>query len=288
MAVDLRRYDDTAGIHFLGLVQIRQPAFLAQLFHSQQGKIHEADLLFLFPVNGLPRKQVFLISGLDGPGKTARGDGYVFNCRPESGMPAVVGPVGIDHPELSDGRLSFFRIPEIGLAVQKVFLIHGQAELCPQLLQRRTFPGVEALQHSHFRRGRHFRLQTQRFFQGRLPRINGIDHIRFDAVQIRRGDKALQHKHPGRAHGRAFPAGKRLQALGRQVRLLVKLTGQIFHGKDLRPHCSGQLLLVNQIGQRFCKKNVAGPRIFVSGKPGEIVAVNNPHRFQPCNLQIFF
>ena len=127
---------DGTGVDLLALVQLRQQAPLLQDLCPQRGNIHQGlRALFrrLRAVNLLPERQIMLVGGLHG----VIPDVHAVNMGRKGGMAAVVGPIGIHHPQLRNGGIPVFFIPEVALQQLQVLQIHGKS----QPLQQRGKPG---------------------------------------------------------------------------------------------------------------------------------------------------
>ena len=134
LAVDIRVHMDGAGVDLLALVQFRQHSPLFQDFCANGGQIHQGLGTFgrLFRAVDLHAGvQIAPVGGLNG---------LVVDLHPvkmggEGGVAAVVGPVGIHHPDLGNGGIPPLLIPEIGLQKLQIVQIHGKAQIFPQGVQ---------------------------------------------------------------------------------------------------------------------------------------------------------
>ncbi len=142
----------------------------------------------------------------------------------------MVGPVGVDHLQLRQAGVAAFLL-KIRHHHQEVVLLHGQGLAFPQILHPLLIHFAEAIQdRRQFRlKGSHF--QAVRQVKAGLAGFHGVEQVAFGFVHILRGQIPLQHKHPRGAHQGLVAQGLHLQALGRGVRPLVKLPGQIFQGE---------------------------------------------------------
>ena len=105
---------DGAGIDLLTLVQFRQQAPLFQDLCADGGNVHQG----LRPLGGLfltvdlhTGGQIPLVGGLN----SRIVDLHLVDVGGEGGVAAVVGPVGVYHPDLGDGGVPPLVIPEIAL-----------------------------------------------------------------------------------------------------------------------------------------------------------------------------
>ena len=114
MAVHERLDLDGAGVDLLGLIDILQIAALFEYLGGDGTHVHQRDRALC----GL-----LLAVDLDARGHVAV-EGvlnhlilelYVVDLGEEGGVAAVVGPVGVYHPDLGDGGVPPLVIPEIAL-----------------------------------------------------------------------------------------------------------------------------------------------------------------------------
>ena len=135
LPVDLHGHHDGAGVNLVRLLLILQLSFRFQLAHGHQGQIHQADELVLPALKNLrPIRQILLIGLLDRLPVIALRKAYVRKLRGEGRVAAVIGPVGVQHPDLRHGRIPLLLIPEIILDVQEILEGHGQVQRSVQLL----------------------------------------------------------------------------------------------------------------------------------------------------------
>ena len=158
----------------------------------------------------------------------------------KGGVAAVIGPVGVDHLDLSDGGVALLGA-EVLLAELDVPQIHGQTLFLDELGKACLIQLVEALQHCHG--SGHGVIHLQGFFglQRSLAGFHGVDDILLDLGHLLGGQSALQQVDTGRAHQRALALTDELDALGGRVGALVELAGQVLHGKRHAAVRSGQL-----------------------------------------------
>ena len=118
-----------AGIDLFTFIQILQFSVCLQLFRCNCCQIHQCHGLFT-SAQFLADFAVSVIGFLD----VICGDVHIRNLCQESGVAAVVRPIGIDHPHFCDGGIPVFCIAEIFLAELNVSQIHGKAIVCNKLL----------------------------------------------------------------------------------------------------------------------------------------------------------
>ena len=183
LSVHLRRDMDGAGVDLLALIQLRKLAPPFQGLCTDGGDVHEglgAGGAVIRTVNLLPQGKITPISG---------GDAGILNLDAvqmggKGGVAAVIGPVGVHHPQLRHCGIPVFLVPKILLQKQQVVFVHGQPHAVEQLDQG----GLIHLQKAFHRgnRGRRLRLQGQRLrlFQGGLPGLHRVDDVMLHRCQV--------------------------------------------------------------------------------------------------------
>ena len=215
-----------AGIDLFALIQLRKHAPGLQRTNGHRRQIHQAD--GRFPAEFPPNRQIILIRLFQ---QGIRKFDPV-NLRQESGMAAMIAPVCIQHPDLRDGRIPFF-IPEVLLTEGDVIRIHGQAIIRDKLFQACPIQIAEGFQVRHIRRTRIFGFQGCRLFEGGFPGFHRIDDIFPDLGDFRLRQIPVEGIELCTADQGTFSLADDLNTLGRRIGPLVKLTRQVFDGKDV-------------------------------------------------------
>ena len=173
-------------------------------------------------------------------------------------MAAMIRPIGVDHPQFCDGRVTVFLIPEIVPAEFQVGQCHGKAHAVIIFFHLVFVPGNKARYPGHV--GGHVGLHIQRFrfLQGSDPGFHRVDQIMLDPGKFLVRDGTLESHYPGGEHLGALSLGQQLYALGRRVRPLVVLAGQIFHGKHPVPFVHRQGFLKDPVHIGFRQDGVPG------------------------------
>ena len=232
-AVHHRRDVDGAGVDLLALVQFREEAPLFQGLGGDGGDVHKGLGAVLGPiaVDLAAQLQVVVIGGFD----LGVLNLSAVDVGGEGGVAAVVGPVGVHHPDLRDGRVPLFRVPEVGLEELQVVQVHGQAQTFQQGGQGRLVHGREAGDSFDMVRDRVFLHQGAGLVQGGLPALHRVDEVAADFLLIFPGEGegalpgALEPILRSGAHQGALTASHQLDALGGGVRPLVELARQGLH-----------------------------------------------------------
>ena len=114
--LDLHR----AGVDFFAFVLVGELAFRLELTCADGSQIHQGHGL-VFPAQLFAGVEVIFISLLNG----GLFDLYVVDVGREGGVAAVVGPIGVDHPDFGDGGVPLLFLGKVLLAEQNVVQIHS-------------------------------------------------------------------------------------------------------------------------------------------------------------------
>ena len=229
------RHLDGTGVDFFRFVEIRDFALLFEQTHPHGGHIHQGHVFLADPVtvNLAAGVHIGLQRILDSTGQGAPLRLYAFEAGQKGGVTAVVGPIRVDHPQFGDGGIPLFLVPEIPLTEQQILQRHGEAHALPGILHLIPGHGKEPRHPGHIGGTRRRQIQGVGFIEGGQPGFHGIDQVVLDPFHIRLGKLPFQADHPRGQHPGPLALGEKLHALGRRVRPLVILAGQIFHGKHL-------------------------------------------------------
>ena len=222
---------DGAGVNLLALVQLGQQATLFQHLGAQSGDVHEGlgpGSGLLLPIDLHTTVQIALVGGLHRLVRELHG----VNVGGEGGVAAVVGPVGVHHPHLSDGGVTLLLVPEVGLEELQVIQVHGQAQGGQQLLEPRLVQGGEASHRVHVVGDGVGTYQGVGLVHGGLPALHRVNEVVPDLAEFLPGKGALQNVYLGIGDEGAVHSGHELDALGAGVGPLVKLARQGLHRQD--------------------------------------------------------
>ena len=201
-------------------------------------------------------------------------------------MAAVVGPVGVHHAYLGDGRVTLFLIAEVSLQELEVVQVHRKAHVLQQVGERGLVHVDKAGDRCDGGRDGVLHLEGGRLVHRRLARLDRVNQVAADFVHIRIGQFAFEHIDFRRRDCRAFAAGQQLDALRARVRALVKLAGQRLdreHGVSARR--TGKVLVVAHVRHGLGKNNALGFFVGLRGESLGVVAAQVPHVGQVLNLQ---
>ena len=144
--------------------------------------------------------------------------------RAEGGVTAVIGPVGVDHLDLGDGRFAVFTV-EILLAYFRIRQIHRETALVDELLEAFVVQLVESGDDLDLRRLGDLHFECVLRFQGGFAGFDRVDHILFDLLDGLIVQVAFKRVDFGAAYNRAFALADQLDAFARRIGALIELSG---------------------------------------------------------------
>ena len=235
LAIDIHLALDGAGVDLLGLVEAGENALFLQPLRADGAHVHEADRL-LIAAELVAQLQIAVEGGLH----VGVGDFHVIEHGAEGGVAAVVRPVGVDHLDLSDGRIAAL-FSEVGAAELDVGQIHGQAALVDEAGQLVIGKGGEALDDLHVGRALEGHGQGVARLKRGFAGLHRVDDVALHGLHVIVGEIAFQVVHHRRTHSGALALADELDALARRIGALVELAGQKLHGEHGRTVGLGQL-----------------------------------------------
>ena len=285
VAVHERLDLDRAGVDLLGFVDILEVAALFEHLGARGRNVHQRDRTLC----GL-----FLSVDLDARRKVAVErilhhrvvDLHAVDLGQEGGVAAVVGPVGVHHAHLGDGRVALFLVAEVGLQELEIIQIHRKPHVLEQVGERSLIHIDKAGDRRDRGRDRVLDLERCRLVHRGFARLHRVDQVAADLVQICAGQLALEHIDLGRRDRRALAAGQQLDALRAGVRALVELAGQRLDREHGMSACrTGEILVIAHVRHRLGKDNALGLFIGLRGESLGIVAAQVPHMGQAFDLE---
>ena len=138
----------------------------------------------------------------------------------------------------------------------------------------------KAYQHRHRLRHRHLHFQGCRLVHFCQARFDGVDAVALYRPLLRLAQHTLQRIDLGSTNQGRLALGQDLYALGRAVRPLVILAGQIFHPKDKPARKRRQRFLIHRILVGLGKNGIPCLAIRLLVYALHIVAHKNAHLFQ--------
>ncbi len=237
LAVHIDRALDGAGIDLFGLIEGRKYSFVLQILGTDRAHVHEAERLLV---------AAKLVAGvkvaLEGLLHDLVVDLHIVEVRAECRVAAVVGPVGVDHLDLGDGRHAAFAC-KVALAELDVGEVHGKATIVDEGLKTLLVEVEEAFELFHHLRLRILGLERRLLLERCLAGLDRVDHIALDLGDIVVCERALEHIDLGRADKGALALRDELHALACRVCTLVELAGERLDGEDIGAFCDWRHLL---------------------------------------------
>ena len=237
LAVDIDGHAHGAGVDLLGLVEVLQLTGLLEIFGADGAHVHEADGL-LVAAELVADLHVAVESRLD----DLVVDRDVVEHGAEGGVAAVVGPVGVDHADLGDGRVAAL-VEEVLLTKRDIRLVHGKAQVGDHGGKARPVELAEAGQDRDGLRLGDVGGEGLGLVEAGDARLDRVHHVVLDGFHIRIGQVAGEDVHLRRAHDGTLTAGDELDALARGVGALVELAGQELDGEHGGAGHVGQLVV---------------------------------------------
>ena len=220
--IDLDLYG--AGIDLLRLIELLELAFLLQHLRSEGADIHEVDRL----------RAVQLLAGCDVtiPGllKLRIGEIHLIDRGQEGGMTAVIGPVGIDHTDLRDARITMLGL-EVITAELEIIEVHREALLLTEGIKLLIRCIDEAGEGLNLGRDLILHIEGCIGIEGSLSRLHRVDDILLDFCDLVRAQITVEEVHLCGTYLRALTLGEDLDALCGRVCALVELTRQELDGE---------------------------------------------------------
>ena len=229
-AVDRGCDMDRAGIDLLALVEVGKQTALLEHLGTDGGHVHQGLGTYgclLGAVDLFPGGQVTLIGLLRGLVQHL----HRIDVGGEGGVAAVIGPIGVHHPDFRDGGVPVFLVPEVGLEELQVVQVHGKPQLIQQFGKTGFIQSGKAGDGLHT--GGHIivHLKGIHGLQTGFPGLHRVDDVMLDLLHVFRRQFAGEQVYLGGAHGRTVPLGHQLDAGPGGVCPLVELAGQILHGE---------------------------------------------------------
>ncbi len=224
-AVHVDLHLDGARVDLLGLVEAGHHAIGLEPLGAERAHVHQGDRA-VGAAQFVAHRQIALERGLH----HGVVDRHRVELRAERGVAAVVGPIGVDHTDLGDGRVASLLL-EIPAAELEVGHIHRQTAVRDETLHLLGLHRAEPVDHLDLAREGHLRGERVFHLEARLARFDRIDHVMFHRVHIGCVQRAVKCVDGRGAHGRAFALADELDALARRIGALVKLAGQVLHGE---------------------------------------------------------
>ena len=260
-----------AGVDLLGFVEVGQDALGFQVLRADGAHVHQADRLLV--ASQLVAHLEVLRERLLDHGVI---EGDLVEHGAERGMAAMVGPVGVDHLDLGDRGIAALLVAEILLEEHDVGQIHRQPALGDERRQALFVELAEALEHLHRIGLCDLKGQRVALGHGRLARLDGVDHVVLDGVDVLLGQISLQVVHLRGAHLGALALADQLNALAGAVGALVELAGKILHREHRGALRVGQLAQ-DVVGLRLAEHRRHALLEQLGGDALHVIAVQKAH-----------
>ena len=211
-------------------------------------------------------------------------DRHVVQDGAESGVAAVVGPIGVDYADLGDGGVAVL-IAEVLLAEGDVRLVHGKTALGDKSRKAGLIELAETVEHlDGLGLGG---LHVQRL--GQVERgdasLDGVHHVVLDGIDGGLVQSARDHIDLGGAHGGALTLADELHALAGGVGALVKLARQELDGKDGAIACGEFVVGHIDLGLAKDGRHAGAEKLLVDAL--DVVAVDDPQGLDALDAENF-
>ena len=203
-------------------------------------------------------------------------------------MAAVIRPIRIQHTDLRHGRIPLLLPGKILLDMQEILERHGKSQGIIQLFQILFGKTGKAFKNPDIRRLLKLRHQRFRFHIPGFPGVHRVDAVCLDPFKLFLCHISRNQVGHRSTDDRRFVRFQELYALHCGVRPLVKLPGQIFHGKHASVFRDVQRLPVKNIHGGFGKYRAACLLEHLVAQIFHIIADEYPHIFNPAKIQVVF
>ena len=152
-------------------------------------------------------------------------------------MTAVIRPVSIQYPDLGHRRISLLFVLKVILDMKKILKSHSQVQRSIKLFQLLLFHVFKAVKNLYILRLFKFRHQSLRFRRVCLSGIHWVDAVVLNRFQLFIGNISFDHISGCGTDDRLLVLFQELDTLNCRVCSLIKLSRQIFHGKNPGSFC---------------------------------------------------
>ncbi len=220
---------DAAGVDFIRHLQVFQLAGLSHVLAHETGHVHQGGF-FPASMDFVSEVQIVFIRLLETFVQAVLFKDHIFQDGFKCGVTAVIGPVGIQHPDLRHGGIPVFIVPEMALHKRQVLQAHGQPQ---SVMQGSQSLFIHAGEFFNDRNRLHLHILVVVQDREVLPAgFHRVDHVGSNGFFL-----SLCHvfhlQQGAAADHSGFPAGKQHQALHGRIRPLVVLAGEEFKGNHV-------------------------------------------------------
>ena len=149
----------------------------------------------------------------------------------------MIGPVSIQHPDLCHRRISLLFVLKVILDMKEILEGHGQVQRSIKLFQLLLFHVFKAVKNLYILRLFKFCHQSLRFRRICLSGIHRVNAVVLNRFQLFIGNISLDHIGCCGTDDRLLVLFQELDTLNCRVCSLIKLSRQIFHGKNPGSFC---------------------------------------------------
>ena len=276
---------DGAGIDLFRLIQIFQLSFLAESLDSRCCHIHQRHRALRILAIDMDTRLFVVFERLgDRSGKSAVFDFDRGELGGESGVTAVVGPVGIEHTDLCHGRISLLFIAEIVTDHRHVIMAHGKAHVGDQGIDPCIIQLADALDNGYCLRVFDGKIQRFRRSETCFTGLHRIHKEFQDLLAVAFCEMSIKGVDQRTTHTCAIFSGDNGQTLLCRVRSLVILSRQEFDADD---EIALWQLRLYTVDRRFREYGRDRFLIVFSGKSVDIVAMIDPTAFDAVSQHLF-
>ena len=226
LTVNCNVHFDRARIDLLGLIELLESAAQLEILNCNSRKIHQAYRL------GAAEQ----LAGLDIVVKSILQyfvlELHIVDDSAECRMPAVIGPVCVDHFELCDGRLPVLGISEVVPAHSEVSLVHCKPHVLDVSAEHVVCHMCESDQSLDLLRDVVLLLKSLRLVKACFPCLNRVDHITLDSIDVGLAQIAVQSIDSCELDSRPLALRQDLDALLSRVSSLIELSRKSLNSKN--------------------------------------------------------
>ena len=227
-AIHVHRALDRTGVDLFGFVEPGKDALRLEVARADGAHVHEAHGL-LVASELMAHGEVFLERSLH----RFVIDRLHGELGAERGVAAMIRPVRVDHLDLGDRGIAIL-FDEVLLAERDVGKIHGKSALGDEGGESRFVEVEKSFDRLHHRGNRLSHMKRRTHVERCFARLDRIDHVALDGLDIGLGQLAFEQVHLRAAHLGALSAGDELNALARRIGTLIELAGKVLHRKHMR------------------------------------------------------
>ena len=260
----------STGVDLLGLIELVKLTLAPQIFDSNCSNVHQVDRFC--SADRLPDCKIivkgFLQEGTFGPD--------TINSGKERCVAAMIRPVGINHPNLGNSRITILT-KEVLLTEGEICCVHGKTVTCGKVGETCGIKLTEPLKHSNLCRSSTTHHKSCRHRKIGLTAFDRVNNIFFDPIKHLIRDVSAKNIDAGRTDNGTFFLGNKLNTLCSTVSTLIKLARQILNGKHPLILCESGSVCDN-INLRLRKHSALCIRKKVGIDVIDIVAVDDSER----------